>query len=185
VIDRLRKLTTTTLLLFVAASIGMMISNEVSTRAMLADDARPAVEEDGSREPASNSVADDAPVQEGIPVLETTPTDEPPPVVAYYFHNTQRCVTCLRIEQAAKEAMETAFATELSDGRLVWSSLNMQQPENLHFVDEYDLPFPSVVLTQGNEWVLLDQTWTLIRDREAFDAYVIDSAREFLEITNE
>ena len=179
-IERLRKLATTALLLFVAASIGVMISNEVSTRGVTADDARPAVEEEGSREPAS-----EAPAQE-IPTRDTAPADAaPPPVVAYYFYNTQRCVTCLRIEQAAKAAMEIAFAAELADGRLVWSSLNMQLPENLHFIDEYSLPFPSVVLAQGDEWALLDQTWTLIRDRETFDAYVVAATREFLERTND
>src|ERR1017187_332924 len=45
-------------------------------------------------------------------------------VIAYYFHGTVRCETCLKIEKQAKEAIERRFQTELDAQRLVFKPVN-------------------------------------------------------------
>jgi hypothetical protein len=65
-------------------------------------------------------------------------------VIAYYFHGTVRCETCLKIEKQAKEAIERRFQTELDAQRLVFKPLNYEQPENAHFQQDYKLPCPSL-----------------------------------------
>jgi len=106
-------------------------------------------------------------------------------VIAYYFHYTNRCRTCLKIESTAREAMEEVFAENFASGELVWHSLDMEKPENEHFVYDYDLPMPSLVLVLTKEeievdWKRLDDTWTLIRNKESFTNYVVEETQAYL-----
>jgi hypothetical protein len=107
-------------------------------------------------------------------------------VVATYFHNTVRCVTCRTIEQRARETIESAFAADLASGRLVWQTLNMQKKENEHYATDYNLTSPSLVLAlvEGDRVVrfaVLKDTWTLVRKKAEFEAYVVAETLAFLE----
>ena len=46
-------------------------------------------------------------------------------VRVYYFHTTQRCASCKKIEALSAEAVRTGFERELSDGRLEWQVVNI------------------------------------------------------------
>ncbi|HLP77309.1 MAG TPA: nitrophenyl compound nitroreductase subunit ArsF family protein, partial [Candidatus Paceibacterota bacterium] len=65
-------------------------------------------------------------------------------VTAFYFHGTVRCETCLAIELLAKQAVQRRFALELADKRLVFASINYDEPENQHYREQYKLPHPSL-----------------------------------------
>jgi len=123
------------------------------------------------------------------PLLEPPLQDGPPEaehvVVAYYFHGTSRCSTCLRIEQYAREALEAGFPEELESGTLEWYAVNVEEPQNYHFVEDYDLATRSLVLveTEGGEqtrWKNLQRVWELVADREAFMAYVQQETGSYL-----
>ena len=106
-------------------------------------------------------------------------------VIAYYFHNTKRCRTCLKIETTAREAMEEVFAESFASGELAWHSLDMEKPENEHFVYDYSLAMPSLVLVLTKEeieidWKRLDDTWSLIRNKEKFVDYVVEETQGYL-----
>lgn len=106
-------------------------------------------------------------------------------VVAHYFHGRARCTTCRLLEAYAREAVETGFAQELADGRLSWRTVDISQPENRHFIREYQLQFQSVVLVETREgqpgrWQNLDQIWDLVSDKERYQGYVRDLVRAFL-----
>lgn len=106
-------------------------------------------------------------------------------VIAYYFHGTVRCETCLKIEKQAKAAIERQFKTELADRRLVFKPVNYEQPENAHFLQDYKLPCPSLVLVwrldgRDKKWKLLGDTWELIEDPEKFDRYVETETNKLL-----
>ena len=106
-------------------------------------------------------------------------------VIAYYLHNTNRCRTCLKIESVAREAMEEVFAENFASGELVWHSLDMEKPENEHFVYDYGLAMPSLVLVLTKEglevdWKRLDDTWTLIRNEQNFTKYVVEETQAYL-----
>lgn len=105
--------------------------------------------------------------------------------IAYYFHATRRCPTCLKIEASTGEALKEKFAEELKTGKLEWRSVNVTLPENKHFVDEYQLVSQSVVLSavqDGKEtkWKKLDKVWQLIRNKEAFFSYIQTETSNFL-----
>ena len=150
-----RKWVTLGLSLFVVASIFVLVRGEV---------AKP-----GAGEPASAAV-------DGVPANG---------VVAYYFHGTSRCRTCLAIESGTRDALGAAFARELADGALAWRPLNVEEPRNEHFVQDFDLSERTVVLARMEDgkpvrWTRLDRVWELVGDDEAFAAYVQQETREYL-----
>ena len=109
-------------------------------------------------------------------------------VIAYYFHGTVRCETCLRIERQAHELMNSRFAAELASGRLVFKPVNYDQPENTHFSQDYKLPCPSLVLVRqkdgkDQDWKLLGQTWDLVQIPPKLDQYIEEETSKVLQGT--
>ncbi len=115
--------------------------------------------------------------------------DQPPPrdgMIAYYFHSTTRCPTCESIESYGHEALQSAFGDEMKSGQLQWRVLNYEKPENEHFVKEFQIALPSVVLVKmadGRQVAAknLDQVWPLVGDKAAFMAYVQKEAKGVVE----
>lgn len=108
-----------------------------------------------------------------------------PKLVVYYFHGNTRCITCKKIESFAKSAIESAFAAELKTGQIQFRVVNVEEPMNEHFVQDYQLATRSVVLSRlrndkQDAWKNLDQVWTLVRDPEAFQRYVVDETKQLL-----
>jgi hypothetical protein len=107
-------------------------------------------------------------------------------VVAYYFHGNLRCKTCRTIEAYSEEAIRSQFAVEFGSGRLAWRVVNVEEPENEHFVKDFELVTKSVVLVhyengEVTRWKNLQQVWELVRDKEQFLDYVRSSTRKFLQ----
>jgi hypothetical protein len=106
-------------------------------------------------------------------------------VLVYYFHGEQRCPTCMKIEALSNQAMQTGFAGEIADGRVVWKVVNYEQPENAHFVDDYELYTKSLIVVkttdgQQMEWKNLPEIWELVHDDEAFIGYVNSEVDAYL-----
>jgi hypothetical protein len=162
-LNALKRATTVLLLLFVAASVGTLIAKETSRR-----------------EPDRVSAS-------AIPVVVDPDRAEGPcRVIACYFHNTDRCSTCLQIEQAARETVEEAFAVELASGRLTWMTLNMEESQNRAYIAQFDLARPTLVVMRLRgetieRWSPLDDTWGLIRNSVKFSLYVKDNVSRLLE----
>ncbi len=98
-------------------------------------------------------------------------------VIAFYFHGKVRCETCLKIEKQSRELIERRYKSELEAKRLVFQPVNYDEPENAHFLQDYKLPCPSLVLVwrkngKDIESKMLGQTWTLVETAPAFDQYV-------------
>lgn len=111
-------------------------------------------------------------------------------VIAYYFHGTVRCETCLLIERLAKIVVERQFSAELTAQRLLFTSVNYEQPENAHFLTDYKLPCPSLVLARqqhgkDEKWKLLGDTWQLVHEPEKFNRYVEGEVKAFLNGTEQ
>lgn len=108
-------------------------------------------------------------------------------VVAYSFHGTLRCTTCLLVEQNADEAIRGNFADELLDGSLAWRSVNIRLPENRHFATEYEVFSWALVLVDyrggtPGKWRSLPLAGELVHaDPGNFRRYVTGEVRAFLE----
>ncbi|MCC6649798.1 MAG: hypothetical protein IT348_01460 [Candidatus Eisenbacteria bacterium] len=113
------------------------------------------------------------------------PAVQPRRVIAYYFHTTVRCASCRAIEAYSKEAIDSAFAGEVRDGKLVWKVVNIEVKGNEHFAKDYALYTKSVVLVnevggKPAEWKNLDKVWQLLQDKPKFLRYVQTETRGFL-----
>jgi len=107
-------------------------------------------------------------------------------IIVYYFYNNVRCPTCHKIEAYTQEAVQDGFADAIRDGRLRWSPVNTDEPENEHFKKDYDLFTKSVVVARirggrPTRWKNLELIWDLVGDKDAFLKYLRDEVRPFVE----
>lgn len=106
-------------------------------------------------------------------------------VIAYYFHGTVRCETCLKIEKQAREAIDRRFPVEVAEKRLVFQPVNFDKPENAHFLKDYKLPCPSLVVVRqkggkDEKWKLLSETWEHVENPLKFNEYVEGEVEKIL-----
>lgn len=103
-------------------------------------------------------------------------------ILVYYFHATTHCATCRRIEAYAKETVTTRFASDVEARRLEWQAVNVDEAANRHFIRDFGLYTRSVVVVDARHpkrFKVLDQTWQLVRDKEAFQKYVEQEIHAF------
>ena len=154
-------------------------------------------------QPAPLTPAPDA--QPGPPVSQARPPEAPlPPAaapealqaapaanpatgkfVAYYFHRTMRCKTCLAIEGNSKEAIEEGFAADLKSGSLAWRTVNIEEPANQHFESDFNLESSSLVLVEMNgdqvgRWQILESVWDLVDQPPALKQHVRTELAKFM-----
>jgi hypothetical protein len=68
---------------------------------------------------------------------------------------------------------------------VAWRLENCEKPGNEHFVDDYEIVAPSVVLVavrdgKQTEFKNLDEVWSLVHDEEAFVEHVQKEIRALL-----
>jgi hypothetical protein len=160
------------------------------------NDSKPSIPKSAARTPStSNPQATPspatAPAQADPPAnatqLATTSqaTETPRKYIAHYFHRTIRCPTCLSIEKQSKEAIEGAYAGELSAGHLEWHAVNIEEVGNEHFEKDFELQSQSLVLVemtgqQVTRWKLLPKVWELVENPYGFQEYVVTEVTVFL-----
>ena len=100
----------------------------------------------------------------------------------YYFHGTNRCNTCRTIEAYTHETLTSVFARDLDARRLEWQSVNVDEPANGHFVQDFQLYTRSVVVVDTRDpkrFKVLERVWELVHDKPAFQKYVEQEIRSF------
>ena len=125
---------------------------------------------------------------------QTTITEEYPQipfaseknVIVYYFHGNMRCMTCRKIEAYTNKAIQTGFPDALNKGRLELRVVNVDEPDNEHFVKDYQIVTRSVVIAEfeGSEqkrWKNLEQVWHLVGDEHTFLKYIQNETGRYLE----
>lgn len=107
-------------------------------------------------------------------------------IIVYYFHGTRRCVSCRKIEAYSAESIEKGFVDELEDGRLEWHVINIDEPENKHFMKDYELYTKSLVVVDTEkgkqlQWKNLKNVWQLLNSKDAFMKYVQREVQTYLD----
>jgi len=151
-----KKLLTGFLLLFVAASVGFLLVKE-SRRGSQA-----------AARPSGPAVAVSG-----------------PGVVAYYFHGRVRCASCVKIGNLSGKAIRDRFPEELRKGLVAFRQVNIDEPENRHFIDDYGLSSQSLVIVEYRDgrqvrWKNLEKVWTLLDSEKEFLPYVQDGVSSYL-----
>lgn len=192
----IRKLIKSLLFIFVVLSFAVLVYKEFSSRS------------EGNATNIAEKVEDRTSVSgQSVPVQKRRPAGEAialqpgrelpnqlaakthtSKVIAYYFHGTFRCTTCRTIEKYSHDAIQQYFSKELGNRTLEFKPLNVEDAENRHYVQDYQLFTRSLVLSlnqDGKEtkWTNLKEVWTHVRDKEKFFQYVKDEVEKFLKET--
>ena len=151
-----KKLLTGFLLLFVVASVGFLLVKESRRGSQAA--ARPSV-----------------------PAVAASG----PGVVAYYFHGRVRCASCVKIGNLSGKAIRDRFPEELRTGVLAFRQVNIDEPENRHFIDDFRLSSQALVVVEYRDgrpvrWVNLEKVWTLLDSEKEFLPYVQEGVSSYL-----
>ncbi|HAU28630.1 MAG TPA: hypothetical protein DCW68_00760 [Rhodospirillaceae bacterium] len=165
----MKKRILTTFLLLVIASLGQAMFHK--TRAITPS---MAAETTGTPQDFPKDNLDMIP---SIPVADNQ-------LVVYYFHGRVRCPTCKMMEALTRETLETHFTEEYTRERIVMQTVNLDVPENRHYINDYQLTSGGVVLAGGKNnmpdtFKILPNVWRLAHDREAFIQYVTDEITSF------
>jgi len=105
--------------------------------------------------------------------------------VAYYFHGTFRCPTCLNMEKYSREAIEANFKDALQAKKLEFQAINVEEKGKEHFIKDYQLYTKSLILSlvkDGKEVKSknLDKIWEYAHNKEKFIEYVTTEITAFL-----
>jgi hypothetical protein len=163
-----KKLITLALLVFVAGGLGYMIARENCVCSVSKQNVTPtAVQLQANHSPDN---------------VQLEPNQQ---IVVYYFHGDVRCPTCHKLENYAKETLDTYFADDLASGKIKWQPTNVDTAGNEHFVKDYQLVTKSVILAKivdGQQvvWKNLDQIWDLVSEKDKYLAYIRDSVANFI-----
>jgi hypothetical protein len=91
----------------------------------------------------------------------------------------------MTIEQYSKEAIEKYFPEQLKTSRITFSVINIDMPENEHFVKDYQLYTRSLIVAEFKngkqiKWTNLEKVWNYVKDRDAFYNYVRSEVEKHL-----
>lgn len=117
--------------------------------------------------------------------LAVAADNQPAKVIAYYFHGSFRCPTCINMEKYLREAIDSNFKDALASSRLEFKAVNVEDRGNEHFVDEYKLYTKTLILSlvkDGKEVKSknLDKIWEYARNRQKFIDYVTSEISGFM-----
>ncbi len=192
-----KRLATLALVLFIAAGVGTFLVREFASPPATAKGPLLVTEPVAESSSLSDEPKSLAPSDQGIQTASSVSIEESTPapsvqeprrfVLATYFHNTARCPTCLAIERDSRAALQAAFAADFASGKLVWRTVNMEDKGNGHYVTDYMLPCPSLLITEmaGERelrFKLLGETWNLIHgNSKQFTGYITSEVGAWLE----
>lgn len=165
----LKRIITAVLILFVAASVVYLIMG--TERGAEPPERESTIKErdrSAGEDKASDGGGSDSPASVDISGRS---------VVAYYFHGTRRCPTCIKIEKYTKESIVDGFPELIESGRLQFLVINVDEAENRHFIDDYRLTTKSVVISDrmdGMEtrWKNLNLVWEYVGEKDTFVDYI-------------
>jgi hypothetical protein len=106
-------------------------------------------------------------------------------IIAYYFHPTARCPTCLNIENFTKEVIQTQFEKEVKEEMISFRALNIEDSVNEHYVNDYSLQYSSLILAKfvnkkQTNWKNLEHVWKFANDKDRFFKYASFEIKGFL-----
>jgi hypothetical protein len=102
-----------------------------------------------------------------------------------YFHSNVRCHSCKKIESLTREAIDEGFGSEIAQGIIEVATLNVEDPENKHFIKDYQLYTKSVIISDVSgqkemRWKNLTRVWELLGNETAFKSYVQEEVKKYL-----
>lgn len=168
---KIRTVATIALLAFVAGSVAYLIAKESR---------RPSVVAASSAAPGGRAhVSGNGAAGASSGIARGTK------VIAYYFHGNFRCASCVKIETLSRRAVTEGFPEDVRSGRVEFREVNVDEPQNRHFIEDYRLSSQSLVIVDVRDgrqarWRNMEKVWTLLNSERDFISYVRDGVSGFL-----
>jgi hypothetical protein len=167
-----KSLITVALLAFVIIAVGILVVKESRTS-------------EGIASPMRTGLTAGTESKGEPPIPDASSPQGNQKVVAYYFHGRVRCVSCVKIESLSVKAIKEGFPGDLKDGRLEFREVNVEEPGNRHFIDDYRLTSQSLVIVEYRDgrqvhWKNLEKVWTLLGSEKEFFPYVQEGVSSYL-----
>jgi hypothetical protein len=114
-----------------------------------------------------------------------TPDREKAKVVLYYLHPTGRCARCIAMEKYTQETVEKYFQEQVKNGTLEFKSLNTDERQNRHFINDYKLVTKALVITlvkggKEQKYDNLTGIWQNVGSQVSFYDYVRTNVEKYL-----
>lgn len=83
-----------------------------------------------------------------------------PVVEVLYFHGSQRCRTCVALEEAAKETIASKFASQVEAGKVIFREIDLSTKEGEKIGDKYEIAWSSLLIIrkEGKKEKVYDMT---------------------------
>jgi hypothetical protein len=111
--------------------------------------------------------------QPAQPLTITGPVEK---VEVYHFHGDQQCASCIAVGNLAEKTVNENFKDELAKGRLVFSHVNYDLPENAALATKYGVTGSSLWIgvydANGFHKEENIKVWYLINNKEAYSTYL-------------
>jgi len=65
-----------------------------------------------------------------------------------YFHRTQRCATCMSIQENVQKVLDLHFADEINSGKLSFHIVNYEEMEDKDKIEKYEVEGPTLLITR-------------------------------------
>ncbi len=106
-------------------------------------------------------------------------------VIVYYFHGYRRCYSCLEAERIVRETVQRYFKDDITKGRLRFLAINVEEPENEHFIRDYQITAQTLVVAKfvnGKQvdYRKVDEIWMFPSEADRVNI-VRETVNKFLE----
>lgn len=71
-------------------------------------------------------------------------------VEVLYFHGRQRCKTCVALEKATKELLNSKFASQMKAGKVKFRDIDLSTKEGEKLGDKYEIAWSSLIIVRKN-----------------------------------
>ena len=93
-------------------------------------------------------------------------------VIVYYFHRKFRCQSCEVLESTLLNTMQITYSDHFGAGKLAMCIINVDDPENRHFLEQFEIFSNSIVIVEKKGGVIsryknLESIWDVSQDRDA------------------
>jgi hypothetical protein len=99
-------------------------------------------------------------------------------VEIYHFHGNQQCASCIAVGNLAEKTVNENFKDELASGRLVFTHVNYDLPENTALATKYGVTGSSLWIgfydANGFHKEENVKVWYLINNKDAYSLYLTD-----------
>lgn len=109
-----------------------------------------------------------------------------PVVEVLYFHGPQRCRTCVALEKATKELINSQFANQVKSGSVKFREIDLSTKEGEKLGDKYEIAWSSLIIVrkQGGKEKVTDMTDDgfryAVKDKAKIQTLIKNKINEYL-----